>query len=148
MSEEIKVELTTNVSVCSTLHCACFEKGWTTDMMTKVFSIPFLKALTARKDNKDIGMILFTCVAGEAEIITICVDEAYRRLSIGSMLLDKALFLAKKEGAEKFFLEVSVENMPAISLYKRFGFEQTGLRKKYYQTKNGFIDAMTMAVTL
>ena len=36
-------------------------------------------------------------------------------------------------------LEVNEENLPAIHLYEKFGFEYLGVRKNYYQDKIAII---------
>ena len=43
-------------------------------------------------------------------------------------------------------LEVRVDNMPALALYQRFGFQRLGLRKRYYQPEG--IDAYTMSLDI
>ena len=53
---------------------------------------------------------------------------------------------AKNIGAERMLLEVRVDNSPALALYKNYGFEIMGLRKRYYQPEN--VDAYTMCVSL
>lgn len=79
-----------------------------------------------------IGMAGFWLMAGEAHLITIGVRNAYRRQGIGERLLiaflDKAILL----NATIATLEVRVSNMDAQSLYKKYGFQETGIRKRYY----------------
>ena len=48
--------------------------------------------------------------------------------------------------AERMLLEVRVDNEPALTLYRHFGFETMGIRKRYYQPENK--DAYTMSLTL
>jgi len=40
---------------------------------------------------------------------------------------------------------VYVDNVPAISLYKKFGFETEGTLKKYAFRAGKYVDAYTMA---
>ena len=37
------------------------------------------------------------------------------------------------EGVTDITLEVRVSNDPAIALYRSFGFEEAGVRRRYYQ---------------
>lgn len=82
-------------------------------------------------------------VAGEAELITIAVDPAAQGQGQGRALL--AAFEAASE-AQDYFLEVAADNGPAIALYSRLGWQETGRRKGYYARENGVaVDALTMA---
>ncbi len=71
----------------------------------------------------------------EMEINTIVVSRKHILKKIGSMLIEYILELARGNGVKKVYLEVNETNIPAISLYKKFGFEVYGKRKKYYDLK-------------
>lgn len=51
---------------------------------------------------------------------------------IGELLLSDILAEADRRQST-VFLEVRVDNDPAIGLYKKHGFVQLGVRKNYYQ---------------
>ena len=146
MSRVIKT--THDTAVCSALHRACFENGWTVAMMDGVFALPALTALLAFEDDVPAGMMLYTRVADEAEIVTICVHENYRGRGMAADLMNDAFSRLRTEKARAFFLEVAVDNTAALALYRRFGFEQTGVRKGYYRRKNGVVDALTMRAAI
>lgn len=75
----------------------------------------------------------------EYEVHTIGVDPAYQGQGIGRRLLDELLRFA--EGGV-VHLEVRTDNDVAIALYRSSGFEQVGLRKRYYRVSGA--DAYTM----
>ena len=54
------------------------------------------------------------------------VNVNYARKGIGSMMLDKAMALAKEKGATYLRLFVVDINEPAINLYRKNGFEKAG----------------------
>ena len=72
------------------------------------------------------------CVADEAEIASVCVDPAYRRLGGGTKLLQTLLMQARLSGAQNVYLEVRASNRAAQKLYRGAGFECIGVRKRYY----------------
>lgn len=72
------------------------------------------------------------CVADEAEIASVCVDPAYRRLGGGTKLLQTLLRQARLSGAQNVYLEVRASNQAAQELYRGAGFECIGVRKRYY----------------
>lgn len=69
----------------------------------------------------------------------------FRNLGIGSKLLSATLEHAKIFGLEKVELDVYTSNFKAIALYKKFGFEQEGLIRKYRKLDGRYFDCLTMA---
>lgn len=79
--------------------------------------------------------------AAEYEIHTIGVGQKWQRRGLGAQLMD-ALMAAVAEDPGPVFLEVRTDNEPAIAMYRRYGFENMGLRKNYYPGSGA--DAYTM----
>ena len=71
--------------------------------------------------------------------MNIVVKKDFRNQGIGTLLLTNLLHFAKKSHLTSITLEVMDENYSAIHLYKKLGFETTGIRKNYYQNKDGII---------
>lgn len=68
----------------------------------------------------------------------------FRGQGIGSKLLQKVIEHAKTFGLEKIELNVYTSNVSAIGLYKKFGFEQEGLIKKYRKLDGQYFDCLAM----
>ncbi|SDI97830.1 ribosomal-protein-alanine N-acetyltransferase [Frankineae bacterium MT45] len=81
-------------------------------------------------------------IGKEAEILTIGVVPQARRAGVATLLLRHLLADATRRSADEVFLEVRIDNEAAISLYRREGFADLGLRRGYYD--GGRIDALTM----
>ena len=56
----------------------------------------------------------------------------HRRRGIAEKMLAELLGKMREKGAAACYLEVRSRNLPAISLYKRLGFAEIGLRRNYY----------------
>ena len=69
----------------------------------------------------------------EASVTNVAVSPCFRKKGYGEALVVAAKETAKSAGAECIFLEVRQSNIPAISLYKKQGFEELGIRKKFYE---------------
>lgn len=69
----------------------------------------------------------------EASITNVAVAPEFRKKGCGEQLVIAAKKTAKEANAERIILEVRVSNVPAISLYKRNGFEELGIRKQFYE---------------
>lgn len=68
----------------------------------------------------------------------------YRGKGLGSKLLSTVLDHSKKFGLEKVELQVYTTNLPAIALYKKQGFEQEGIIKKYRKLDGQYFDCLAM----
>lgn len=71
--------------------------------------------------------------------------QGYRGQGVGSQLMDASLKHAEKSGLEKVELHVYTSNLAAIALYRRFGFQEEGLIKKYRKLDGRYFDCLMMA---
>jgi len=91
-------------------------------------------ALVAVAVNGDVEAWCCGLQAGvEAELLKITVKPSKRRLGHGEALLQKLATRFLEQGAEQIFLEVRSGNIPALQLYAKQGFQQSGRRKNYYK---------------
>lgn len=90
-------------------------------------------------ENEIVGFAGMKVVIDQSDIMNIVTKKAYRNQGIGTILLKNLILLSKNLQLSSISLEVNEENKAAIYLYKKFGFQQTGFRKNYYQNKNGRI---------
>lgn len=86
--------------------------------------------------------------AGEAHILTLVVHNKYRGQGLGRMMLAHLLTIAGKHKIDTVLLEVRPSNHPAISLYQSMGFNEVGVRSKYYPARHGREDAIIMALAI
>ena len=93
------------------------------------------------------GFLIFSCIAGAAELINIAVAPAHQGQGLGSRLLGFCLECVEGK-ADSIFLDVRVSNFPAISMYANKGFVQVGERRDYYRKPPGRENALVMAYEL
>jgi len=60
------------------------------------------------------------------------VAKLSRRRGIGEGLLEEILRRARNDGSPAVWLEVRESNRPALGLYEKHGFSETGRRRGYY----------------
>jgi len=80
-------------------------------------------------------------IEDRAQIINFYVEEAYRHMGFGSMMLEFVIELCTMSHALNITLEVRLSNVEAQRLYKKYGFTSSHVRKLYYE--NGE-DALVM----
>lgn len=84
-----------------------------------------------------LGFIISRKVLDEAEVLTIAVGPEHRRQGVAAALLEVHLSTMAMERVRHLFLEVDEANVPAKTLYARFGFVEKGRREGYYRTEDG-----------
>jgi ribosomal protein S18 acetylase RimI-like enzyme len=74
------------------------------------------------------------------------VRKDFRRLGIGTRLLEHTIVEAKEIGLERIELEVYASNTAAISLYEKAGFVVEGVKKKGRKLAGEYDDLVQMAL--
>lgn len=98
----------------------------------------------AEVDGHVVGMIVAWLFVDEVHIATIATHPDFRRQGIAQKLLTHTLRYTLDEGAVTSFLEVRGSNLAAQEMYRKFGYEISGRRKRYY--KDNDEDALLMTL--
>jgi ribosomal-protein-alanine N-acetyltransferase len=85
----------------------------------------------------DVGFALGRVIADEAELLTIAVAPDHHGKGLGLILLDQFEVESKTRGACWALLEVAQDNVAALALYTRSGYEICGERPGYYSRPDG-----------
>ena len=73
------------------------------------------------------------------ELDYIIVDKNYRKCGIACKLIEYLINYAKKKNILNITLEVNENNLSAINLYKKYKFEVTSRREKYYKDNDAIL---------
>jgi ribosomal-protein-alanine N-acetyltransferase len=90
------------------------------------------------------GMVVVWLILDETHIATLGVHPDYRGLGIGKRLLTVALEETARHGANQATLEVRESNTIAQNIYRKFGFENVGRRRRYYRDNREDAVLMTL----
>ena len=115
------------------VHCLeeeCFPDPWSVSSLTDMLGEPHSLYLAALLDGMLVGYCGTRIVLDEGEILRIATGTKYRGRGIGSAMMD--ILLKETPQSTSWYLEVREHNEPAIALYRKFGFQTIGKRKKYY----------------
>ncbi|MFI7127670.1 ribosomal protein S18-alanine N-acetyltransferase [Nonomuraea sp. NPDC050153] len=83
-------------------------------------------------DDEIIGYAGLASAADQADVQTIAVLEKHQGTGIGGALLTALLAEAGRRRAREIFLEVRADNPRAQAVYRHYGFEEIGTRRRYY----------------
>lgn len=126
------------------VHATAFDTPWSAAAIADLLQ----QAVVFAVETPD-GFILMRSVADEAEILTLAVHPAARGKGQGTRLVLDGVAAADARGAERVFLEVAQDNVPARAVYARTGFVEAGRRPGYYSRPDGSrADALLLALNL
>ncbi len=97
--------------------------------------------LVAADEDGTIGGFLVAYAGLTGHIITIDVAPGARRSGVGSLLLRAAEERLRQTGSHAVGLEAAVDNLTALSFYKRHGYSVIRTWPRYYS--NG-VDALVL----
>jgi [ribosomal protein S18]-alanine N-acetyltransferase len=92
--------------------------------------------IVARNEGEVVGYAGMMFTGLEAHITNIAVDPSFHGRKVGSRMLLTLLTEAIARGADILSLEVRVSNDAARSMYEKFGFAITSVRRGYYIETN------------
>ncbi|MBE6047019.1 MAG: ribosomal-protein-alanine N-acetyltransferase [Clostridium sp.] len=108
------------------------KESWSLDSFAKELTNPLAKYIVAKTKDKIIGFAGIWIIVDEGHVTNIAVHPDYRKNGVGSALVNSLIENSKEWGCSALTLEVRASNIPAQSLYKKYGFKQEGIRKNYY----------------
>ena len=120
-----------------------FDEFWNSNILKNAFQNPNNIVLVAKENEIIVGFSVINIILNEATIENIVTKKDMRNKHIASNLMEEIIKICKEKSLSSLTLEVNYLNTPAINLYKKFNFQNIGLRKKYY---NNTDDAIIMSL--
>ena len=121
------------------LHSDNFDRGWSVPECENLIADATCYGVGAQLPGEKnlCGFLLCRIAADEAEILSIAVARHARERGIAKAMLARGIAGLGVERVRSLFLEVEAENLPALKLYRHFGFEEVGRRPAYYRKADG-----------
>ncbi|MGZ5488542.1 MAG: ribosomal protein S18-alanine N-acetyltransferase [Candidatus Aminicenantales bacterium] len=131
------------------IEALSFPNPWSDDtfrgeIQNTAISFPFVVA--RRPGDEVVAYIVFWQIRGDVQVNNVAVHPACRGLGLGEAMMRYVIAKSREAGATFMTLEVRQSNTPALTLYKKLGFEVMGARKSYYTKPDE--DAYVMALVL
>ncbi len=113
-----------------------FSMPWAKKIFAGAIAAPLAHAwVILDRRLKGRGVVGYACVWEEGErfrLNNLCVAASYRGQGLGRMLLEFIVDQAVKKAKTEIRLEVRHLNRAALALYRAAGFQQVGIKAKYY----------------
>ena len=134
-----------------TIESLSFSTPWNEEMFKSELSLDLSHNFAVKlslNGTEDIlvGYICFWLLHGEAHLLNIAVKPDYRRMGLGTHLMQFLIDFCRTKKVKTLTLDVRSSNHPAIEMYRKMGFRKEGLRPHYY-ADNGE-DALIMGLKL
>lgn len=129
------------------IHADAFARPWGADEFEAFLADRTIRidCLFIGRDPIPEGFVVSRAAVDEAEILSLALARAVRGRGHSAPLLRNHLDALAQSSVAKVHLEVEEGNHPAISLYRRAGFVQSGRRPGYYARPDGTrISALSM----
>ena len=131
------------------IEALCFSNPWSDSTFhgeIQNTSVSFPMVVVRRPGDEVVGYIIFWQIRDDVQVNNVAVHPDCRGLGLGEAMMRYAIAKVRDAGATFMTLEVRQSNLPAMTLYRKLGFEIMGTRKNYYTKPDE--DACVMALVL
>ena len=112
----------------------CFKDPWSRESFENEMNNNDLsRYVVVEEEGQIVGYGGVWIIVDEGHVTNIAVHPDKRRRGYGKDIVRGLIDLACKEDVYNMTLEVRKSNIAAQELYKKYGFENCGIRPKYYQ---------------
>lgn len=121
-----------DINQITQIEKVCFSLPWSKGSFEQELQNELAYYQCAEENGKIMGYMGMWRVMDECHITNVAVLPECRNKGIASMLINKMIEICKCSEILTMTLEVRESNLPAINLYKKFGFAPAGKRPRYY----------------
>ena len=127
----IRIATSNDLADILSIEKKVFKHPWSKEQLSwELNSQPAAENYVMLARGNMIGYLFSHVVDDDVQILNIAIDIPFQHRGYGKQLL--SYFLDQFNEDSSIHLEVRKSNFPAINLYLKFGFHETGTRKGYY----------------
>ena len=127
----IRIATSNDLADILSIEKKVFKRPWSKEQLSwELNSQPAAENYVMIARGNMIGYLFSHVVDDDVQILNIAIDIPFQHKGYGEQLL--SYFLDQFNTDSSIHLEVRKSNFPAINLYLKFGFHETGARKGYY----------------
>ncbi len=129
---EVREIFENEIAQVAGLEKAVFSDPWSEKGIAETFAQNNSVILGAWQNDQMVGYVIFYYVLDEGEIARIAVSPSCRRTGAATLIFEKLLEVSAEKDITRVMLDVRESNEAAIAFYRKCGFAQDGIRKRFY----------------
>ena len=136
-----------DIDAVYSIEMAAHRAPWPRDILAECLHAGFdCRVVESLEGNEVslIGYVMCRYTENSCHILNLCVTPPLQGKGYGQLLLQDLIDSPAEAFVYKLVLEVRPSNIIANRLYKKMGFEQTGLKRGYYRDNQTIEDAMIL----
>lgn len=122
-----------DAALIARLEAEATDAPWSEAMARASLRLATTRGWIAERDAAGVGYVLASAAGGVGEILIVGVAPSERRQGLGRALMEAAQQAWRADGVTEAFLEVRDDNEAAQALYRVLGWEDAGVRRRYYR---------------
>ena len=133
-----------DIDAVYSIEMAAHRAPWPRDILAECLHAGFdCRVVESLEGNEVslIGYVMCRYTENSCHILNLCVTPPLQGKGYGQLLLQDLIDSPAEAFVYKLVLEVRPSNIIANRLYKKMGFEQTGLKRGYYRDNQTIEDA-------
>ncbi len=135
MDEEVKIRSMRKEDIPEVSHIEklSFPSPWSSNMFfLELDKENFAFYWVMEYGDRLVGYGGYWRIKNEAHLVTFAIHPTFRRMGLGTKLLEHLLKEARDKSLDTITLEVRHSNLAAQRFYERFSFKKIAIRPHYY----------------
>lgn len=109
-----------------------FENPWSEDDFTRCLRQRNCIGMIAEHDKLVVGFMVYELHKDQLHVLNLATNPHYRRMGVGTAMVDKLIGKLSQEGRNRIMLEVRETNLVAQQFFRASGLRATSILRDYY----------------
>ena len=114
-----------------------FDDPWPEIAFTNDMKQENNELIVLKQDDEVIGYYDVWYMFDDADLNNIAIKKEHQGKKYGELLLNDCISRCREKNVGLLHLEVKIDNVKALNLYKKLGFKEVRIRKGYYAGIDG-----------
>lgn len=117
------------------IESSLYKDAWDKDAYIRDLENDIAYNYVLEHDGVILGYYGFWIMFDNVDITKVTIRKELQGKGLSNILMEDMFSRLYNSDIITITLEVRVSNIPAINLYKKYGFKEISVRKKYYENK-------------